>query len=172
MTSAPVSILLSHTAGGTSVPVPAHPGDAGLDLHATSLHTLEPGQRATIGTGIALALPAGYAAYVLPRSGLAARHGITVLNAPGTIDAGYRGEISVTLLNTDQTEAFSVGPGDRIAQLVLAPVHRAAFIVVERLPGSARGADGFGSTGGFGSASADNTASAGNSASTVNLMED
>ncbi len=136
-----------------TVPSVAHPGDAGLDLRAASATTLAPGQRATIGTGVSLALPHGFAAYVLPRSGLAARHGITVLNAPGTIDAGYRGEIAVTLLNTDTTHEFSIATGDRIAQMVLHPVHTPVFTRVERLPGSARGAGGHGSTGGFGATS-------------------
>ncbi len=106
-----------------------------------------PGARATIGTGIAIALPDGYAAFVLPRSGLAARHGITIVNAPGTIDAGYRGEIRVTLLNTDARETFEVRPGDRIAQLVVQPIVRARFVAVTQLPGSHRGEHGFGSTG-------------------------
>lgn len=106
-----------------------------------------PGERATIGTGTAIALPDGYAAFVMPRSGLAARHGITIVNAPGTVDAGYRGEIRVTLLNTDRAEAFRVEPGDRIAQLVIQPVVRAVFVPVESLPGSHRGERGFGSTG-------------------------
>jgi len=133
-----------------ALPFAAHPGDAGFDVCAASSVTLAPGQRATIGTGISLALPHGYAAYVVPRSGLAARHGITVLNAPGTIDAGYRGEVAVTLLNTDSTHEFSVAVGDRIAQIVLHPVHTPLFTHVERLPGSARGLGGHGSTGGFG----------------------
>jgi len=108
---------------------------------------LEPGQRATVGTGVAIALPDGYAAFVMPRSGLAAKHGITIVNAPGTVDAGYRGEIRVTLLNTDSSEAYPVAVGDRIAQLVIMPVTRARFIPVETLPGSHRGESGFGSTG-------------------------
>jgi len=132
------------------LPSAAHPGDAGLDLCAASAVTLAPGQRVTIGTGVSLALPQGFAAYVLPRSGLAARHGITVLNAPGTIDAGYRGEIAVTLFNTDSTHEFAVAAGDRIAQIVLHPVHTPVFTRVDRLPGSARGIGGHGSTGGFG----------------------
>ncbi len=149
----PVLVKVSGAAAQGPLPVPAHPGDAGIDLRAEGAHSIAPGQRVTIGTGIALALPHGFAAYVLPRSGLAARHGITVLNAPGTIDAGYRGEISVTLLNTDSTASFDVGAGDRIAQLVLQPVHPIAFTQVQHLPGSARGEHGFGSTGGFGGAS-------------------
>lgn len=138
-----IEVLVS----GADAPVYAHPGDAGADLRAAEAVDLAPGQRATVGTGVAIALPDGYAAFVMPRSGLAARHGITVVNAPGTVDAGYRGEIRVTLLNTDAVEPFSIRPGDRIAQLVIQPVVRASFIAVESLPGSHRGAQGFGSTG-------------------------
>ncbi len=148
----PVLVRVTGAAAHAPLPAPAHPGDAGVDLRAGEARTIAPGQRITIGTGVALALPHGFAAYVLPRSGLAARHGITVLNAPGTIDAGYRGEIKVTLLNTDSTAAFDVSVGDRIAQLVLQPIHSIAFTRVEQLPGSARGDHGFGSTGGFGKA--------------------
>lgn len=129
------------------VPSYAHPGDAGADLIASEAVTLGPGSRATIGTGLALALPDGYVAFVVPRSGLAAKHGITVVNSPGTVDAGYRGEIRVTLLNTDTTEAYAVAVGDRIAQLIVMPVTRARFIPVETLPGSHRGTGGFGSSG-------------------------
>lgn len=138
-----IEVLLS----GADAPVYAHPGDAGADLRAAEAVDLAPGQRATVGTGVAIALPEGYAAFVMPRSGLAARNGITVVNAPGTVDAGYRGEIRVTLLNTDAAEPFSIRPGDRIAQLVIQPVVRAQFIAVESLPRSHRGAQGFGSTG-------------------------
>jgi dUTP pyrophosphatase len=130
-----------------SIPVYAHPGDAGADLTATEAVVLEPGHRATIGTGVSIALPDGCVAFVVPRSGLAARHGITVVNSPGTVDAGYRGEIRVTLLNTDAHEAYPVAVGDRIAQLVVMPVARARFVPVDTLPGSHRGAGGFGSTG-------------------------
>jgi len=132
---------------GAHLPVYAHPGDAGADLVAAEAVTLGPGERATIGTGTAIALPDGFVAFVMPRSGLAARHGITIVNAPGTVDAGYRGEIRVTLLNTDRERAFEVAPGDRIAQLVIQPVVRARFVPVESLPGSHRGEGGFGSTG-------------------------
>jgi len=138
-----VDVLIS--AGET--PVYSHPGDAGADLIAAEAVTLEPGARATVGTGVAIALPDGYAAFVVPRSGLAAKHGITIVNAPGTVDAGYRGEIRVTLLNTDTSVAYSVAVGDRIAQLVIMPVSRARFVPVETLPGSHRGDSGFGSTG-------------------------
>jgi dUTP pyrophosphatase len=132
---------------GDRTPAYAHPGDAGADLIAAEGVVLAPGERATVGTGVALALPDGYAALVVPRSGLAARHGITVVNSPGTVDAGYRGEIRVTLLNTDAREEYRVAAGDRIAQLIIIPVSRARFVPVAALPGSARGEGGFGSTG-------------------------
>lgn len=132
---------------GSTVPAYAHPGDAGADLRAAEAVELAPGERATVGTGTAIALPEGFAAFVMPRSGLAARHGITIVNAPGTVDAGYRGEIRVTLLNTDARETFRVEAGDRIAQLVVMPVVQARFVPVESLPGSHRGERGFGSTG-------------------------
>jgi dUTP pyrophosphatase len=131
----------------STVPEYAHPGDAGADLHAAEAVVLAPGQRALVATGVSIALPDGYAAFVVPRSGLAAKHGITVVNSPGTVDAGYRGEIKVTLLNTDLNEQFSIAVGDRIAQLIVMPVVRASFIQVDRLPGSQRGEGGFGSTG-------------------------
>lgn len=130
-----------------NVPSYAHPGDAGADLVATEAVRLEPGERSLIGTGVSIALPEGYAAFVVPRSGLAAKHGITVVNAPGTVDAGYRGEIKVTLLNTDSKEAYDVAVGDRIAQLIVMPVVQARFEPVEALPDSVRGEGGFGSTG-------------------------
>lgn len=129
------------------VPAYSHPGDAGADLHAAEAVELAPGQRATVGTGVSIALPSGYVGFVVPRSGLAAKHGITIVNSPGTVDAGYRGEIRVTLLNTDADEAYSVAVGDRIAQLIVQPVTRARFVQVETLPGSERGESGFGSTG-------------------------
>lgn len=129
------------------VPVYAHPGDAGADLVSSETVRLEPGQRALVGTGVRIALPEGYAAFVVPRSGLAAKHGITVVNSPGTVDAGYRGEIKVTLLNTDQVAAYDIAPGDRIAQLIVLPVPRARFVPVDTLPDSVRGEGGFGSTG-------------------------
>lgn len=132
---------------GAAAPSYAHPGDAGADLRSTEPCTLGPGERATVGTGLSIALPEGYVAFVVPRSGLAAKHGITVVNSPGTVDAGYRGEIRVTLLNTDNSEPYSIGPGDRIAQLIVMPVSRAEFVPVEHLPGSERGEGGFGSTG-------------------------
>jgi dUTP pyrophosphatase len=138
-----VEVLIS----AAHVPSYAHPGDAGADLLSTDELVLEPGQRATIGTGVSIALPDGYVAFVVPRSGLAMKHGITVVNSPGTVDAGYRGEIRVTLLNTDSNQSYAVAVGDRIAQLIVMPVSRAHFIPVETLPGSHRGTGGFGSTG-------------------------
>lgn len=128
-------------------PAQAHEGDAGYDLHAAEAVTIEPGARASVGTGIAVAIPDGQAGLVVPRSGLAARHGISVVNAPGLIDSGYRGEIRVLLLNTDGAEPFAVEPGDRIAQLVLVRVETAAVEEVAELDETARGAGGFGSTG-------------------------
>ncbi|MCD2497514.1 dUTP diphosphatase [Microbacterium nymphoidis] len=125
----------------------AHPGDAGADLRSAVALRLEPGERALVPTGVSIALPDGYAAFVVPRSGLAAKHGITIVNSPGTVDAGYRGEIKVSLLNTDRKAAYDVAVGDRIAQLIVMPVTRATFIPVAELPGSARGEGGFGSTG-------------------------
>jgi dUTP pyrophosphatase len=125
----------------------AHDDDAGADLCSTEAVELAPGQRATVGTGVAIAVPQGYAAFVVPRSGLAARHGITIVNSPGTVDAGYRGEIRVTLQNTDTAVSYSVAVGDRIAQLVIMPVARARFVPVTALDDSSRGTGGFGSTG-------------------------
>ena len=132
---------------GLPLPAYAHPGDAGADLRAAADVVLAPGGRATVGTGIAIAVPDGYAAFVHPRSGLAARHGITLVNAPGTVDAGYRGEVRVVLLNTDPSEPFTVHRGDRIAQLVVQPVTRVSFLDAAELPPTPRGEGGFGSTG-------------------------
>jgi dUTP pyrophosphatase len=132
-----------------TVPLPAyaHPGDAGADLVTTIDATLLPGERAILPTGIAIALPAGFAAFVHPRSGLAARVGVSIVNSPGTIDAGYRGEIQVVMINHDLRSAVEFKRGDRIAQLVIQKVEKAIFHEVERLPGSDRGEGGFGSTG-------------------------
>jgi len=141
-------VLIKRLDPGVPLPAYAHPGDAGADLTAAEDVELGPGERALVRTGLAIALPAGYAAFVHPRSGLAARHGVTIVNAPGTVDAGYRGEIKVTLLNTDQEHAVSLRRGDRIAQLVIQRVERAVFHEVAVLPGSSRGEGGFGSTGG------------------------
>jgi dUTP pyrophosphatase len=129
------------------LPTRAHAGDAGLDLYADEAMRLEPGERRSVGTGVAVELPAGTAGLVLPRSGLAARHGITLVNAPGLIDAGYRGELRVLLLNTDREAAFEIAPGDRIAQLVVVRVELPAPVEVDALADSDRGAGGFGSSG-------------------------
>lgn len=133
------------------LPLPsyAHPGDAGADLHAREDVTLKPGERRLVPTGVALALPEGYVALVHPRSGLAHRHGLSIVNAPGTIDAGYRGEIQVCLVNLDPVEPIELRRGDRIAQLVVQQFTRADFVEVDELPDSVRGAGGYGSTGGF-----------------------
>ena len=130
------------------VPAYAHPGDAGADLVAAEDVELAPGARALVRTGLALAIPEGFVGLVHPRSGLAARLGVTVLNAPGTVDAGYRGEILVNLVNHDPAETAKISRGDRIAQLVVQRVERAVFAVVDELPGTSRGAGGHGSTGG------------------------
>jgi len=136
----------------TDLPLPsyAHPGDAGADLVTTVDVTLAPGERAMVPTGVAIALPDGFVALVHPRSGLAARHGLSIVNTPGTVDAGYRGEIKVMLINHDPREPIELRRGDRIAQLVIQRFERAEFIDVEALPESTRGSGGYGSTGGFG----------------------
>ena len=133
------------------LPAYAHPGDAGADLLTTVDVRLEPGERALVPTGIALALPTGYVALVHPRSGLAARHGVSIVNSPGTVDAGYRGEVKVLRVNLAPREPVELRRGDRVAQLVLQRVERARFVEVEALPSSPRGAGGYGSTGGFAS---------------------
>lgn len=149
MTEPTVEVLLLRLDPQLPVPAYAHPGDAGADL-VTRVDVTVPAQgRVTVPTGVAIALPDGFAAFVHPRSGLAARHGLTIVNAPGTVDAGYRGEISVTLLNTDPNEDVVLHRGDRIAQLVVQRVERARFVEAERLPGSHRGDGGFGSSGGW-----------------------
>jgi dUTP pyrophosphatase len=129
------------------LPSRAHVGDAGLDLYAAEAATIDPGERTTVATGIAVEVPPGYAGLVLPRSGLAARHGIALVNAPGLIDSGYRGEIKILLLNTDRTDAFEISPGDRIAQLVVSPIADAVPVEITELASSARGTGGFGSSG-------------------------
>ena len=131
-------------------PAYAHPGDAGADLLTTVDVTLAPGERALVPTGVAIALPPGFVALVHPRSGLAARHGLSIVNTPGTVDAGYRGEIKVLLINHDPHHAVTLRRGDRVAQLVVQRFERARFVEVEELPDSVRGAGGYGSTGGFG----------------------
>lgn len=144
-----VDVLVHRLDPDLPLPGYAHPGDAGVDLMTVADVELGPGRRALVATGVSIALPDGYAAFVHPRSGLAARFGVTVVNAPGTVDAGYRGEIKVALLNTDTTEPVRFARGDRIAQLVVQRVERVAFHEVTVLPGAARAADGFGSTGGY-----------------------
>ena len=156
-----VDVQLRRLDKGLPVPDYAHEGDAGADLRTAVDVTLAPGERATVPTGVAVALPSGYAGFVHPRSGLAARHGVTVVNTPGTVDAGYRGEIKVTLLNTDARQPVALRRGDRIAQLVVQRVERAAFLVVDELPTSGRGAGGHGSTGGFADAVPDRTTQGG-----------
>ena len=143
MTEIPVTRLRDDA----TLPTRAYPGDAGLDLVACERHELAPGGRALVGTGIAIAIPEGHAGLVTPRSGLAASHGITIVNTPGLVDAGYRGELRVILHNTDPGEAFVVEPGMRIAQLVIVPVPEATLREVDQLPPSERGEGGFGSSG-------------------------
>jgi dUTP pyrophosphatase len=143
-----LDVLITRLDPAVPLPCYARPGDAGVDLTAAEDVDLAPGERAMVRTGIAIALPDGYAGFVHPRSGLAAKHGVTLVNAPGTIDAGYRGEIKVILLNTDMARPVSLRRGDRIAQLVVQRVEQVTFREVPALPDSARGENGFGSTGG------------------------
>ena len=142
-----VDVPLRRLSDDAVVPAYAHPGDAGADLCTTVDVRLAPGERALVPTGVAIALPDGLVALVHPRSGLAARCGLSIVNAPGTVDSGYRGELMVTLLNTDQNEPYDIHRGDRIAQLVIQKYEHATFEVVEELPSSERGTAGFGSTG-------------------------
>jgi dUTP pyrophosphatase len=144
-----LTVQLKMLDAGLAAPSYAHPGDAGADLRAREDVVLAPGERRLVPTGVSIALPNGYVALIHPRSGLAAKHGLTVVNAPGTVDAGYRGEIAVTLLNTDRDKAIELRRGDRIAQMVILRVEYAQFVAVGVLSDSARGAGGFGSTGGF-----------------------
>jgi dUTP diphosphatase len=139
-------LLVKRLHDGATVPERAYEGDAGIDLSACERVELEPGARAVVGTGLAVAIPDGHAGFVQPRSGLAARHGITVVNSPGLVDSGYRGEVKVVLLNTDRDEPFVVEPGMRIAQLVVVPVATPPPVEVEELPASERGEKGFGSS--------------------------
>ncbi len=144
-----LDVSLTRLDPGVPLPSYAHPGDAGADLVSAMEVTLAPGERVLVPTGVAVALPEGFVALVHPRSGLAARHGLSIVNTPGTIDSGYRGEIKVLLINHDRVDAVHVRRGDRIAQLVIQRVERARFIEVDELPGSSRGTGGYGSTGGF-----------------------
>lgn len=146
-----VDVMITRVDSDVPMPAYAHDGDAGADLVTTVDLTLAPGERGLVPTGIAIALPAGYVAFVHPRSGLAARGGLSIVNTPGTIDAGYRGEIKVLLINHDLAEPIVLSRGERIAQLVIQQVERASFVEVAVLPGSVRGAGGYGSTGGFAS---------------------
>jgi dUTP pyrophosphatase len=146
---ASVDVLVRRLDPSLPVPAYAHPGDAGADLYAAEDVELAPGERRLVGTGVAIALPDGYAGFVHPRSGLAARHGVSIVNAPGTVDAGYRGEIKVCLVNLDPGQPVRLARGDRIAQLVVQRVERVVLHEVDLLPGSARGEGGHGSTGGF-----------------------
>lgn len=145
----PLQVCVQRLDPELPLPSYARPDDAGADLYSGVPVALAPGERARIPTGIALALPAGYAAFVHPRSGLAARHGLSLVNTPGTIDAGYRGEIQVLLVNHDRVTSLELQRGDRVAQLVIQRVEQARFVPVQELPGSQRGAGGYGSTGGF-----------------------
>jgi dUTP pyrophosphatase len=154
MPSSSVEIFLVRLDPDVPMPAYAHPGDAGADLVTTVDVSLEPGERVLVPTGVALALPDGCVGLVHPRSGLAARSGLSIVNAPGTIDAGYRGEIKVCLINLDPREPVVLRRGDRIAQLVVQRFERATFVEVEALPESARGEGGYGSTGGFSSVDA------------------
>ncbi|MFT4081570.1 MAG: dUTP diphosphatase [Nocardioides sp.] len=142
-----IEVALHRLDPGLPVPGYAHPGDAGADLSTAVDVRLAPGERALVPTGIAIALPQGYVALVHPRSGLAARHGLSIVNTPGTVDAGYRGEIKVLLINTDAAQEVVLHRGDRIAQLVIQRVEQARFVEVDALPESVRGAGGYGSTG-------------------------
>ena len=147
-----VEVLVQRLDDGVPLPAYAHPGDAGADLCTAVDAILEPGERALLPTGIALALPSGYAAFVHPRSGLATRFGVSLVNAPGTVDEGYRGEVKVSVINLDPREPVKFVRGDRIAQLVIQRVETAAFREVNELPESERGSGGFGSTGGHAAA--------------------
>ena len=142
-----MKVLINQLDTGLPMPKYAKPGDAGADIYSSIDITIEPGKRALVPTGIAIALSDGYAAFVHPRSGLAVKYGVGLVNAPGTIDAGYRGEISLIVINHDQSESFEIKRGDRIAQLVFQRVERAEFVAVEELPGSNRSGSGFGSSG-------------------------
>ena len=142
-----VEVLFTLVDPEAPVPSYAHPGDAGLDLTTRQACTLESGERALLPTGIAIAMPAGYAAFVHPRSGLAVKHGVSLVNAPGTIDAGYRGEIQVSVINLDPSHRVEFAVGDRIAQLVIQKVEHVELVAVDQLPGSDRGEKGFGSSG-------------------------
>jgi dUTP pyrophosphatase len=141
-----IALPVRRVRGNATLPQRAYDGDAGLDLAACERAVLRPGERAVVGTGLAVAIPEGYAGFVQPRSGLAARHGISIVNSPGLVDSGYRGEVQVVLLNTDRERSFTVEPGMRIAPLVVAPVADVAVSEVDELPTTERGVRGFGSS--------------------------
>jgi dUTP pyrophosphatase len=141
-----ISVPITRLREDAVLPAHAYPGDAGLDLSACEEHELQPGERATVATGLAVAIPEGYAGFVQPRSGLASEHGITIVNSPGLVDSGYRGELRVVLLNTDLARPFRVERGMRIAQLVIVPVPQLELVEVDDLPASERGDRGFGSS--------------------------
>ena len=141
-----IELPITRLRDDATLPARAYSGDGGLDLASCERVELGPGERAVVPTGLAVAIPDGYAGFVQPRSGLAAKHGISVVNAPGLVDSGYRGELRVVLLNTDATEPFLVEPGMRIAQLVVLPIPEVEFVEVEELPSSERGVRGFGSS--------------------------
>jgi dUTP pyrophosphatase len=159
----PARVLLRRLDAALPLPSYSHPGDAGADLLTTVDVELPPGARAVVPTGVAIALPAGHAAFVHPRSGLAARLGLALVNAPGTIDAGYRGEIKVIVVNLDPVTPITLRRGDRVAQLVVQRVERAEFVEVDELPESVRAEGGFGSTGGYGGGGADSGSGTGRS---------
>lgn len=142
-----MELKVSRLRDGATLPTRAHEGDAGLDLYSCEAAHIGPGERWSVGTGVAVEIPEGHAGLVLPRSGLARKHGIALVNSPGLIDSGYRGEVRVLLLNTDPADTFKVAPGDRIAQLVIVPIALAEPVEVEALAESARGDGGFGSSG-------------------------
>ncbi len=168
----PVDILIQRLDPDLPVPSYAHPGDAGADLAAAGDVDLGPGERALVPTGVAVALPDGYAAFVHPRSGLAARCGVSLVNAPGTVDAGYRGEIKVVVVNHDLRTPVVFSRGDRIAQLVIQRVERAGFHEVAELPGSGRGEGGFGSTGGHAAIGVSTSDAVGNAGSRQDSASD
>ncbi|MFF9159957.1 dUTP diphosphatase [Streptomyces longwoodensis] len=159
MSRAPLEVLLRRVDPDVPLPAYAHPGDAGADLRTTEACELDPGERAVLPTGVSIALPEGYAAFVHPRSGLAARCGVALVNAPGTVDAGYRGEIKVIVVNLDPRETVRFERFDRIAQLVVQQVERVRFRQVAELPDSARAEGGFGSTGGHAAVAGTNSTS-------------
>jgi dUTP diphosphatase len=142
-----VELHVRRLSDAATLPTRAHEGDAGLDLYAAEPAILAPGERISVGTGVAIEIPEGHAGLVLPRSGLAARHGIALVNAPGLIDSGYRGELRVLLLNTDRAETFEIGAGDRVAQLLITPFAEVEPVESGELAASTRGEDGFGSSG-------------------------